>query len=197
MHYKSAIAAAIAVASFAPATLAKGVVGKAIVENKCGHDAFAQSIADRADAKMHKISPGDSYTETFKLNDNGGGISIKISDDKDLKEVSQFEYTLSDDGKVFYDLSNIDGYPFKEGGVSITPSDDSCPVVNCEGGVAKCKDAYNHPKDDHATKGCSAETDLHLVLCAGNGGSKAKSKKAEIKKETKKQPRHPHAPFNA
>ncbi|EEP81994.1 predicted protein [Uncinocarpus reesii 1704] len=133
---------------------------------------------------MKKLSSGDKYSEEYRKNDNGGGISIKLSLDKDQKEVSQFEYTL-DDPKVFYDLSNIDGYPFKDGGVTIVPSDDSCPKVTCEAGDGKCSEAYNKPDDDHATHGCPQETDLHVVLCAGKKGAKLRQKRHI--------PRHPHA----
>lgn len=182
MHSKTAFAAIAALAALVPSAFA----GSAHVKNQCDHDVYAQSIADSADADLVTISPGGSYSEEFQVNANGGGISIKLSDSEDQKDVSQFEYTLSDsDNKVFYDLSNIDGYPFKDGGVSIIPSDDSCPKILCEGGVAKCKEAYNKPDDDHATKGCSSDTDLELVLCAGNDASKMV--------KSKNKPRHPHA----
>jgi len=184
MHYQSFIAAA-ALASLFPAALADGDKGKATIQNKCGYDVYITSIADSADAKTKTVKSGSSFSEDFKENGNGGGISIKISEDKAQKSVTQLEYTLSGE-KVFYDLSNIDGNPFKDGGVTVTPSDSSCPKVNCEGGLEKCKEAYHQPKDDHATHGCSASTDINMVLCAGGGGGGAKSK-------SKRQARHPHA----
>lgn len=180
MHSKTLVAVVAALASALP-VIAKGT---AVIENKCADDVYLWSIADSAHEEMKTLKTGDKHTEEFRINKNGGGISIKLSLDKDHKSISQFEYTVSDDGKVFYDLSNIDGYPFKDGGVSITPSDDSCPKVVCAAGDGKCKEAYNKPDDDHATKGCSKDTDLRVVLCSGKQGAKLKGKSYI--------PRHPH-----
>lgn len=172
--YSKTIFAAAALASFAP-TLVAGL-GQAIIKNQCDRPIHVWSIADEAVDKSEVVDAGAEYSEEYKTNDNGGGISIKIAFEDSHDDVSQFEYTLSpSDSKVFYDLSNIDGYPFQEGGASITPSDDSCPAVTCPAGVSECKDAYNQPFDDHATKGCSDSTDLTLTLC----GSEASEKKVK------------------
>jgi hypothetical protein len=190
MQPKAAFVALATIASLFPAaTLAKDSdKGRAIVQNHCDHEVYLWSIADSADVKMTKVDAGGSYEETFQPNNNGGGMSIKISDKDSQDHVTQFEYTISDDeNKVYYDLSNIDGYPFEKGGVTISPSDESCPVVKCPPGVSKCEEAYNKPDDDHATHGCPLSSDLELILCAGN--SKPSSKKTVHRK----MPRHPHA----
>lgn len=209
MHSKLAlVAATTALASLIPSAIADGnnsdaKTGSANVQNSCGDDVYLWSIAGSADEKMITLKPGESYSEAYRTNANGGGLSLKISLTEDQKEVSQFEYTLSDsESKVYYDLSNIDGYPFKDGGITITPSDSSCPVISCDAGVAKCHEAYNQPYDDHATKGCSWETNLDLVLCAGQPEAKEdKAKKAPTytrpaDKSKRNGVRHPHA-FNA
>lgn len=53
------------------------------------------------------------------------------------------------DGKVSWDLSNIDGYPFAAQGIEIIPSmqndtnNPTCAVVDCLAGEADCTEAYN------------------------------------------------------
>jgi len=204
MHSKLAfVAATAALASLVPSVIAGdnstggksgGKVGKANIQNNCEDDAYIWSIAHCAAEDMVTLKPGESYSEDYRTNENGGGISLKISLNKDQKEVSQFEYTISEtEHKVYYDLSNIDGYPFKDGGISITPSDDSCPKVDCKPGVEKCEEAYNKPDDDHATKGCSLGTDLDFVLCTG-GGKKVKKGPTYTRPVDKRNGvRHPHA----
>lgn len=192
MHYKTAIAALAALsvpAAFAKGDLSSKEKGTAIVQNHCEHEVHLWSIADSADEKRTTIQPGGTYSEKYRVNDNDGGVSIKISDEDDQKRATQFEYTLSGgEPKIYYDLSNIDGYPFKDGGVTINPSDESCPTVNCPAGVSHCAEAYNKPDDDHATHGCPIDSDLELILCAGN--SKPDSKRTVIRN---KAARHPHA----
>ncbi|PGH12368.1 hypothetical protein AJ79_04316 [Helicocarpus griseus UAMH5409] len=164
MHSKAIVAAATAFVALLPTTLA----GKAKIENKCPDTLYMWPIAHTGSVEKISIAPGDSYEEEMRTNDNGGGISLKLGKSETDEKVSQFEYTLSPDGdKVFYDLSNIDGYPFADDGVTITPSDGSCPVVTCPAGEELCKDAYNVWNDDHATKGCPSSTDLTMTVCTG------------------------------
>ncbi|KAL1956618.1 hypothetical protein VTO42DRAFT_6965 [Malbranchea cinnamomea] len=175
MHFK-AIFLSAALAAVAP-TFAEGNLGNAIVRNQCHRPIHIWSIADSNQQKSEIVQPGGVYSEQYKTNGNGGGISIKIAYEDSQNDVSQFEYTLAPaEGKVYYDLSNINGYPFQAGGASIIPSDGSCPRVNCPPGVKECKDAYNQPFDDHATKACSDSTDLTLTLCIGGqpGNQKVK-----------------------
>lgn len=167
MQTKTAtLLATTAVAALIPATLAGN--GRANINNQCKETAYIWSIADSADAQMVTLSPGGSYSEIYRVNMNGGGISLKMAATPSQGQVSQFEYTVGDSGsRVYYDLSNINGYPFKDGGISITPSDSSCVPVACDAGVANCHEAYNQPYDDYATHGCPISSDLNLVLCAG------------------------------
>lgn len=176
MHSNKITLVAAALAALTPVAFAGR--GKAIVKNQCADPVHVWSIAGKAADETTTIESGGEYSETYQENSNGGGISIKLSYDENDKEISQFEYTLApSESKVYYDLSNIDGYPFQHGGAAITPSDDSCPKVNCPAGVKECKDAYNMPFDDLATKGCSEESDLTLVLCSDSTGSKVRPRR--------------------
>ncbi|WEW60486.1 hypothetical protein PRK78_005973 [Emydomyces testavorans] len=184
MNSKTFVAAIAAFASVFPVAFA----GSATIQNQCSDDVYLWSIADSAGAEMKTLHSGGSYTEKYRSNGNGGGVSMKLSLDKNQDKVTQFEYTLNKP-KIYYDLSNINGYPFKNGGVTITPSDGSCPTVSCSAGDGNCQQAYNKPDDDHATHGCPDSSDLHVVLCGGKQGAKLKQKDYI--------PRHPHAPAPA
>ncbi|EEQ30596.1 hypothetical protein McanMca71_000704 [Microsporum canis] len=193
MHSNAAFIALSTLAALVPSALAGGGgnVGTANVQNACGKDVYLWSIADSAGEKMITLKDGETHSEKYRTNGNGGGISIKMATDQNHNDISQFEYTLKEP-QIFYDLSNIDGYPFAEGGISVHPSDSGCPAVVCEGGVKDCKEAYNQPKDDFATHGCPQETDLNVVLCAG-GGSAGPTKMFKPVDKAANRPRHPHA----
>ena len=81
---------------------------------------------------------GGSYSETYKTNPDGGGISIKLASVSNTEgEVTQFEYTLTN--LIYYDVSNINGYPFQQWGMNLIPSDDTCRSIMCPAGVSQCK----------------------------------------------------------
>lgn len=172
MYSKTVIAAATALAALFPTALANG---KATVKNQCDEGIQLTSVAESDGGDPTEVKSGGSYTETFREGSDGGGVSLKLSFDDSLDDISQFEYTLApSQDMVFYDLSNVNGYPFQKGGASIEPSDDSCDVVTCDAGVSECTDAYNEPFDDLATKGCAIDTDLTLTLCPDSSSSKVK-----------------------
>jgi len=179
MLSKTAVLAAVALATFVPAALA----GKASVENRCDQDVYLWSVAGSAGADMVTLPPGKSYSETYRLNHNGGGISMKLALTKSQGDITQFEYTL-DAATVWYDVSNINGNPFADGGISVKPSDPACSPVVCQAGIAKCREAYNQPTDDHATHACPSTYDLNVVLCPGKtqsqGDAPKKSQKFRI-----------------
>lgn len=165
MYAKSIAAAALV------ALLPSALAGCATVQNNCEVDIFVWSIANSADVTMETLSAGNSsYSENYRINPDGGGISIKVAKQASQSEITQFEYTLSGD-TIFYDMSNINGYPFKSEGLSLVPSMGKCPTVTCDAGQ-DCTEAYNLP-DDVDTKGCSSETDLVLIICPASAPAPA------------------------
>lgn len=152
---------ALATAAFAAAPVLVAA-GKASVRNHCPHSAYVTSVGG-SDSQTHELQPGAKLHQEFETGLFGGGISVKLSNDNSLSKITQFEYTLAGP-LVFYDLSNINGYPFEHGGVAITPSDHSCPAVHCPPNVP-CKAAYNTPDQNTATHGCQSSTSLNLELC--------------------------------
>ena len=100
------------------------------------------------------------------------GVSIKLAmNNSESGPLSQFEFTWAA-GKINYDLSNINGYPFSAGGMTVTPSmqndpnNPTCVPIVCPAGSAVCSAAYNQP-DDTRTMVCSEEASISLTLCAG------------------------------
>jgi len=158
-----------AIALLACASL--GRAGTASVSNACGYDVYLWSVTSGS-ASMQTLAAGSgSYSEAYR-EAGDGGVSIKMSNDTSQESVTQFEYTL-EGSSLWYDLSNINGYPFMEGGVSLSPSMSSCPPVSCPAGESQCGQVYNAPDDNEATKGCTSDCDLHLTLCSGGSSKRA------------------------
>ncbi|KAF7121604.1 hypothetical protein CNMCM5793_009074 [Aspergillus hiratsukae] len=140
------------------------------IVNNLSQTVYAWSVADSV-SDMHTLSAGGgSYSEQWRTNGNGGGVSIKLSTKPDQSDVLQFEYTQAGD-TIFWDMSCIDmaaNSEFTKYGFTVTPSQSggNCPSVNCKAGDAACAEAYLQPKDDHATHGCPISTSF--VLNIGN-----------------------------
>ena len=149
----------------------------AFVKNHCTQPVWIWSVADVWDSwGPFQIDPDTTpYNETFRQRPSGG-ISIKIATEYNGGNVpndaiTQFEYTYVPGGDLWYDISNVNGYPFEHGGLELIPSTESCPSVTCTGGSPLCAAAYNTPTDNWATAACGDGTDLTLTLCAGQASS--------------------------
>lgn len=145
--------------------------GTAHVVNNCGFPVYFASVAQSAHASMSKL-PSSGYSEAYSL--PNVGVSIKLAPNV-TGPVTQFEFTWAD-GKIHYDISNIDGNPFVVGGMALTPSmsgdasNPTCQTVSCPAGQSVCSEAYNNP-DDVRTMVCNEGSDLTMTLCPG-GSSK-------------------------
>lgn len=163
MHHSFTLAASLL--TLLPTVFAAGT---AHVVNNCGTDVWIASVAQNVGAPMQKLASGGGYSETYtKAN---VGISIKLAATEG-GSVTQFEYTW-DSPNINYDISNIDGNPFAQQGMSLVPSTvgaagyPSCVAVNCPAGESRCDAAYNLP-DDVRTKVCPEDSDLTFTLCPG------------------------------
>ncbi|RMZ83084.1 hypothetical protein DV738_g1282, partial [Chaetothyriales sp. CBS 135597] len=146
MHSSTVTGAAAILLALAPSAWA---VGSAKVINNCDFDVYYASVSQGVSAEPALIQ--GSYSEKYSLHNNG--VSIKLALEPNLGgEVSQFEFTWYD-GNTAYDLSNIDGYPFAEWGITIEPSVSAdsdyptCVPVDCPAGEVPCDAAYNLPDD--------------------------------------------------
>lgn len=123
------------------------------------------SVAQNQTAAMVRLPVG-GYSEPY--DQPNVGVSIKLAPEA-TSPVTQFEFTW-DDGKINYDISNIDGNPFVARGMELVPSMagapgyPTCVVVSCPAGQARCDQAYNEPNDIR-TKVCPDDSDLTLTLC--------------------------------
>ena len=140
--------------------------GNVIVQNQCNFDAYLWSVSNVAGPMQTLAANGGDYTETYRSNPDGGGISMKLATNEAASNITQFEYTL-ETPTLWYDLSNINGYPFMAWGVSVVPSESTCNEVICPAGVALCADAYNTPTEDYATAACTSDADVVVLLCSG------------------------------
>ena len=187
MQYRNiALAAAPLFAAYANADY-----GNAVVKNSCGNAAYFWSCGD-SEGPLVVIAPGKSHSEPYFTKSSGGGPSLKIAStyasgpkageapasifELPQPNITQFEYTVGSPGPpgkhVWYDISNINGYPFVNGGVKMTSSDGSVNVA-CPKDVLYCQSAYNAPHDDHATGSAPEHVDLTLELCSDAPGAMA------------------------
>ncbi|KAJ5978692.1 hypothetical protein N7501_002034 [Penicillium viridicatum] len=143
--------------------------GGVTITNNLAQDVYAWSVAGDVGPMQTITSGGGTYSETWRTNPNGGGISIKLALDPEQNDVLQFEYTEAGD-TIFWDMSCIDmqagDNKFTEYGFSVIPSDESstCPTAICTAGDTACSAAYLQPTDDHATHGCPINTALGLTI---------------------------------
>ena len=147
-------------------------VGSATVVNNCGSAVYYASVGGSSNPGMQQLK--GSYSQSYSQ--QGVGVSIKLSnEDSTSGPISQFEFTWAN-GKISYDLSNINGYPFSAGGMEVVPSmqndpnNPTCVPVTCPAGDSVCSAAYNQP-DDTRTMVCSEDANLILTLCPGGGAA--------------------------
>jgi hypothetical protein len=165
MHAFTISTAAVLLA-LAPSALA---VGSASVTNMCPYPVYYASISGQSEA-LQAMYPGGGMSQAYSQ--EGTGVSIKLAMNDSLSgPISQFEYTWAA-GKINYDLSNINGYPFSSGGMTVTPSisndpnNPTCVPIVCPAGASVCSAAYNAP-DDTRTMVCSDAASISLTLCSG------------------------------
>ena len=144
--------------------------GVAADNNKSGSPMYLWSVGDLSSQKIELPDRSVVYNETYRARNGGGGISIKICGEPELTDNhTQFEYTIdppsTQNPKVWYDLSNINGNALSNVDYELKPTDKDCPTVYCPAGASKCKAVYNVWNDDQSTHACSANADLIFTLC--------------------------------
>lgn len=143
--------------------------GSVSITNNLNQDIYAWSVAQDAGPMQTLSANGGSYSEHWRTNPNGGGVSIKLATHPDQSDVLQFEYTQAPD-TIFWDLSCINmgtDSEFTKYGFSVIPStgeSSSCPSAVCHAGDSACAAAYLQPDDNAATHGCPLNTGLALTI---------------------------------
>ena len=174
MRSSSIIATIVAAASMAVAT------PSATVNNNCDHPVYLWAVSD-TQGPCQTLAPGQSRSQEYQINPNGGGSSIKISPKDDASsDITQFEYTYTPGsvfGAIFYDISNINGEPFSDVLTELVPelngasNTSSCSTVQCPKNQAQCVGAYNWWNDDQATHSCPEGTSLTFNVCSKSESS--------------------------
>ncbi|RHZ59251.1 putative antigenic thaumatin domain protein [Aspergillus thermomutatus] len=158
------LAAAFALTASALPLAPRATSGGVQIVNNLSETVYLWSVSDYS-SPMQTIPTGASYTETWRTNPNGGGISIKMSTTTDLASVLQFEYTESGD-VLYWDLSSINLSPqsaLVAAGFGVTIDDASCPTAACAPGDASCSESYQLP-DDVNTRACTTTAAFTLNL---------------------------------
>ena len=108
-----------------------------------------------------KVAPGDAYSEKLHRDPVSGGVSIKVTANEgglyDGSAQMNFAYSLTG-GRVWYDLSDVFGDPFKGKGVKVTANGGKCPGMCWADGTMP---------GGGQTRDCAADADVVLSICAG------------------------------
>ncbi|KAJ5290915.1 hypothetical protein N7478_000166 [Penicillium angulare] len=134
------------------------------IENNLGQTIYMWATSNLA-GEMDTIADGESYTETWQINPDGGGISIKLGTTSEELSVLQFEYTKEDE-TIWWDMSSINldkTSLFVQKGFSVTSNDASCSTVTCDAGNEDCSESYQHPNDVD-TRSCTSTAAFTLKL---------------------------------
>ncbi|KAK2735266.1 hypothetical protein FQN57_001210 [Myotisia sp. PD_48] len=137
-----------------------------VINNTCSYDINIWNVVSEGAPSPILVTRDSFYYEPLSAKNDLGGPSIRMAPASysDDTIVTQLEYTLSP-GNLFYDISNINGYPFVEHGVSLKSSIKGCFEVVCPAGKELCHDAYNTPYDNWATRACDPEGYLTFKVC--------------------------------
>lgn len=76
--------------------------------------------------------------------------------------VSLAEFSYSDMGMIFYNLSLISGYNL---GLSVTPTDATCPAYSCESESCSDSEAYQLDSSANPCYGCALISNYVLEFC--------------------------------
>jgi hypothetical protein len=147
-------------ATATPTSSGKGVE----IVNNMDETVYIWSTSNTA-GEMQTIASGDSYTESWRTNSDGGGISIKMSTTTSEDSVLQFEYTQGGEN-LWWDLSSINlssDSTFVSAGFGVTSDDSSCTVASCSAGDTDCAQSYQK-SDDVDTHSCSSSATLTMTL---------------------------------
>jgi hypothetical protein len=139
------------------------------ITNNMEQTVYLWSVSD-VSSEMYTLNNGESYSENWRTNPNGGGISIKMSFTSEQTDVLQYEYTY-EDPIIWWDLSCInmdDSSEFSTMGFAVTSEDSSCESATCAPGDFACAAAYLFPDDNDATHACASSDLLRLNLGPSN-----------------------------
>ncbi|PHH89804.1 hypothetical protein CDD83_5236 [Cordyceps sp. RAO-2017] len=135
-------------------------IGHAKITNSCAFNVTAWSVGSNTAGPYLLTADGGTYDEVLTKDPTTGGRSLKITLEEDGlyngKAQTNYAYTLDGD-KVWYDLSNVFGDPFKGHKLVVASDNPACPSIVLDDGVPTGK---NHVKT------CESNSSVTLTLCA-------------------------------
>lgn len=141
------------------------------VVNSCSETIYVTVSQNGGNGSPQAVPKGGS--PHFPL--SGSDMNLKIGPQQSVfsGNIAQVEYTVG--SSISWDLSLIDGNPFKAQGTSLVPSGSNlsgnCKAVHCTPGAASCPNAYNSNADNslavQPTLTCPVGTALTFTACSG------------------------------
>lgn len=153
-----------AIATATSSTTSSTSTGINIINN-LNQTVYLWSTSDTTSDMQTLPANGGTYTEQWRTNSDGGGISIKMATTTSESSVLQFEYTESE-GTLWWDLSSINldsDSEFVSSGFAVTTDDSSCSTASCASGDKDCADSYQNP-DDLDTRSCPSSAAFTMTL---------------------------------
>ncbi|PKS08078.1 hypothetical protein jhhlp_006690 [Lomentospora prolificans] len=139
---------------------AVSAVGSAHVVNQCSEDVSVWSVGGEVSGPWRLKANGGSYSEEFSRDPVTGGRALKVTIPADGlwtgAPQTNFAYNL-DSSRVWYDLSDVFGDPFKGHKLVVASDNGGCAPIVWENGV---------PPAGSQVKVCSSTDDLVFTLCA-------------------------------
>lgn len=161
---------------------------KVRVHNRCDKPVYLWSVLKGQGCPNNQavlLEPGNFYQENFRDPVDGAGISIKIANEPQCKDIdiTQLEYFINNDaqyGGNYLDVSFVDcqggscpgrdGYYLKSGNVdgmyTANAVNEICPILSCSNAAECAQCSYILP-DDRQTKTCNVKADLDFYMCGG------------------------------
>ncbi|OAL31155.1 hypothetical protein AYO20_08390 [Fonsecaea nubica] len=135
--------------------------------------------SERPAVKWVSQPAGTVLTSHFLDSPQDTGVAMMCTRDPSASTplVTQLEYAWEqDEGKTYFDVSNVAGAPFVHEGFEMDvddPEDPSLSLASCRGascgpGDKDCNDVYNKYNDDfQGMRTCSDSINIKLTLCSG------------------------------
>ncbi|KAJ5173306.1 hypothetical protein N7492_005899 [Penicillium capsulatum] len=142
--------------------------GKVTMENRLNFPLRVES-ASNVPGDPLTVPHGQNFTEYWRTNPNGGGISIKLSKEGEGKSVLQYEYTAHKPNPedLYWDFSNIDLDESSElvaAGFRVTNSDPAnCREFTCPPNCYTCAESYLKPFQKRS-RYCAIDVDFYVTL---------------------------------
>lgn len=145
-------------------TIERRAIGGWVIQNNCNSNIYYTSVDQ---SKPPIVSTGVVAAHKSAAGPYGGnnnGVAIKMCWAAGCSDPYQFELTRHDASQqIFYDLSAINGDPFKGVHRGVYSSDGSGAALWCNAGSESC--SYMFPKDDTHTKAARLSSNIVAQFC--------------------------------